>query len=156
MEKVFTTRYGTLMRIYERDGKKYVRLSELAQGLGYSQYNTDGTLAKLIAGQGLQTERQGKYHELELTAARKLVEAFILNRRQARQWDQETLGKEILTKLKNEQVGISLFEEPAKSEKAEAEPADNMSEVIIWAAAISERYGLSPSEALKMAERAIK
>ena len=116
----------------------------------------DGTLAKLIAGQGLKSERNGKYHELELTAARKVVEAFILNRRQARQWNQENLGKEVLAKLKNEQVGISLFEEPAKSEKAEAEPADNMSEIISWAAAISERYGLSPSEALKMAERAIK
>ena len=156
MEKVFTTRYGTLIRIYEREGKKYVRLSELAQGLGYVQYNVDGTLAQLISGQGLKLERNGRFYELELSAARKVVEAFIVNRRQARQWDQETLGKEILTKLKNEQVGISLFEEAAKPAKAEAEPADNMSEVISWAAAISERYGLSPSEALKMAERAIK
>lgn len=154
MEKVFSTRYGTLIRIYEREGKKYVRLSELAQGLGYQQYNTDGTLANIIAGQGLKTERDGKYHELELGAARQAVEVFIKNRRQRRQWDQENLGKEVLAKLKEAQVGISLFDERKEPEPA-PESRDNIQELVTWAMAISERFGVSEAEALRYAEKGL-
>ena len=61
-------------------------------------------------------------------------------------------------KLKNEQIGISLFDkceeeiEEPKSEETTETP-DDLSEVVGWAKAIAAHFGVSQAEALRLAEK---
>ena len=153
MERKMMTSNGTLIRIREHEGKEYVRVVEISQGLGYAQYNHGSSMIRHLSdAAGVEAQLLGRNYVLEKAEAIKLLEVVAQNMKQRGNDDRVKKAVELLKKLK----GNESRQEELAFPSAAAEPADDMSEVISWAAALSERYGLSPSEALRMAERALK
>ena len=164
-------------------GEQYVTLSSLVRALGYSQYNSQNAgspivkAVKSVVGQPLEfpaslfgLSRFGSHNTmvrvLKLSDAEKVMqilsrdEELAISRTYAcryaallrTQLRKQLALSETTGKMKAaEPIQESLFAEPVKVAKTTETP--DVEEIVGWAMAIADQFGISQAEALRLAEK---